>query len=168
MLILFCFVCWHNVEWVVFWMFWRKMVLLCQPWIWRCVTVGTQFTSTWCQHLKTDLTLFPARKLTWQAYRLWYTSSVVLSCENYVWRLLNIDWIWLEIRYWIWLEIRYLHDTSLIWCQIEWWWMNLCVYVCVCMSVCVCVFRTRKLVKEDLRFSQWWWWMPVLLECYNW
>lgn len=113
------FVCWHHMVWVMLWMFWRKMVPLHQPWRWRwhaCWNSGNTAhfnTSTWCRHLKTDLTLLPVRKLTWQPYRLWYTRSVKLSCENNVWRLPKNDWIW--------LEIRYLYDTSLILCQVEEW-----------------------------------------------
>jgi len=49
--------------------------------------------STGCQHLKTDLTPFTVRKLTWEPYGLWYTSSVKVSCENNVYRLPKNDWI---------------------------------------------------------------------------
>jgi len=127
--------------------------------------------STGCQHLKTDLTPFTVRKLTWEPYGLWYTSSVKVSCENNVYRLPKNDWIW--------LEIRYLHDTSLIWCQVEeWQWMN--QYVCVCVGVCV-FFRTQKLLKVDMNVkyvpkTAWKIWGShsgdaedsCLLECYNW
>jgi len=127
-------------------------------------TLGTQLTSTCWQHLKTDLTPFPVRKLTWQPYRLWYTSNIKLSCENNVWGLPKNDWIW--------LEIRYLHDTSLIWCQVE-EWQRMNQYACV-------FFRTQEVGESrhelEVHKAAWKIWGShsgdaedsCLLECYNW